>query len=113
MAPHVERALRSESIAVNTVMIMELAHFLVKSLGPVGGGEKLGLLRFPLTVYDLDYKGLLDSVEMLKRYSHLGVGGRDATILAMMRRRGVKRMLTHDEALKKVGGLEVIDPVTS
>ena len=107
----VERALRSEQIAVNTIIIMELAHFLIKNLGPVGGGEKLGVfLRFPLLISDLDYRSTLDSVEMLKRYSHLGVGGRDATILALMNRSGVKKIMTHDDALKKVEWVDAVDP---
>ena len=109
----VEKALKSEQIAVNTVIIMELAHFLIKNLGPVDGGEKLGVfLRFPLVISDFDYRNALDSVEMLKRYSHLGVGGRDATILATMSAAGVKRIMTHDEALKKVDWLQVVDPVS-
>jgi predicted nucleic acid-binding protein len=108
----VEKALKSEQIAINTVIIMELAHFLIKNLGPVDGGERLGLfLRFPLVINDFEYRSALDSVEMLKRYSHLGVGGRDATILALMSRIGAKKIMTHDEALKKIDWLEAIDPV--
>ena len=108
----VDRALSSEQIGVNTIVIMELAHFLVKNLGPVEGAEKLGLfLRFPLTISDFDYRAALDSVEMLKRYSHLGIGGRDATLLATMHRAGVKRIMTHDSALKRVDWLDVVDPV--
>jgi len=52
-------------------------------------------------------------MEMLKRYSHLGVGGRDATLLALMDRAKMKRMMTHDEALKRVDWLEVVDPLGS
>ena len=108
-----EKALKSERLAVNTIIVMEVAHFLIKNLGPVEGAEKLGVfLRFPLIVSDFDYRSALDSVEMLKRYSHLGVGGRDATILAMMRRAGSKKLMTHDEALKKVDWIEPVDPVT-
>ena len=108
----VERALRSEQIAINTIIIMELAHFLVKNLGPINGAEKLGLfLRFPLVISNFDYKGALDSVEMLKRHSHLGVGGRDATILALMSRAGIKKIMTHDDSLKKVEWVDAIDPV--
>lgn len=93
---------------------MELAHFLIKNLGPVNGGDKLGLfLRFPLVISDFDYRSALDSVEMLERQSQLGVGGRDATILALMKRAGVKRIMTHDESLKKVDWLEAIDPVAA
>ena len=81
----VEKALKSEQISVNTIIVMELAHFLVKSLGPLIGGEKLDqFLRFPLVITDFDYQHTLSAIEMLKKYSHLGLGGRDATLLAMM-----------------------------
>ena len=107
-----EKALKSEQISINTVIVMELAHFLVKSLGPPIGGEKLDqFLRFPLIVTDFDYQNALSSVDMLKKYSHLGIGGRDATLLAMIDGAGEKRIMTHDEALKKVDWLKPIDPV--
>jgi predicted nucleic acid-binding protein len=110
----VEKALKSEQVTINTIIIMELAHFLIKNLGPVDGGEKLGLfLRFPFVISDFYYKSALDSVEMLKRHSHLAVGGRDATVLALMNRAGIKKIITHDEALKKVDWLEASDPVTT
>jgi predicted nucleic acid-binding protein len=108
-----EKALKSEQIATNTIIIIEVAHFLIKNLGPVNGAEKLGLfLRFPLVVSDFDYRSSLDAVDMLKRYSHLGVGGRDATILALMSRAKIRTIMTHDDALKKVEWLEAIDPVS-
>ena len=110
----VERALKTEQIAVNAMIIMEVAHFLIKNLGPVSGGEKLGLfLRFPLVIADFDYRSSLDAMEMLKRYSHLGVGGRDATVLAHMGRAKISKIMTHDQALKKVDWLEVLDPISA
>lgn len=112
VASHVEKSLKSERIVINTVIVMELAHFLVKNLGPVDGGAKLGVfLGYPFSVVDLDYETALESVEMLKRYSHLGIGGRDATILAVMKRNGINRIMTHDDALKKVDWVEAVDPV--
>lgn len=93
---------------------MELSHFLIKSLGPIEGGEKMNFfLSFPLSIADLDYKAALGSIDELKRYSHLGVGGRDATILHFARKFGSKRMMTHDAALKKVDWLEIVDPIPS
>ena len=108
-----EKALKSEQIAASTIIIMEVAHFLIKNLGPVNGAEKLGLfLRFPLVMSDFDYRSSLDAIDMLKRYSHLGVGGRDATILALMSRAKIKTIMTHDEPLKKVEWVEAVDPVS-
>ena len=108
----VDRAIKSEQIVVNTVIVMELSHFLIKNLGPVRGGEKLAtILSYPLVVEALDYTAMLESIEQLKRYSHLGIGGRDATILAFMKRSSTKKIMTHDAALKKVDWLEVTDPI--
>lgn len=93
-------------------MVMEIAHFLIKSLGPLQGGEALGtFLSFPLTIVDFNYKMSLEAIEELKRYSHLGVGGRDSTILAFMRHLPSKKIMTHDKAFKKIDWLEVIDPI--
>jgi len=108
----VEKALQSEEIVLNTIIVMEVSHFLIKNLGPVVGGEKIQVfLGYPHLVADLDYKGALDSIEELKKHSHLGVGGRDSTVLAFMRRTKIKRIMTHDKALKGVEWLEVIDPI--
>ena len=107
-----DKAIRSEQISVNTVIVMELSHFLVKNLGPIHGGEKINtFLNYPLIVEDLDYSMMLESVEQLKRYSHLGIGGRDSTILALMKNSSTKKIMTHDTALKKIEWLEVTDPV--
>ncbi|HID91201.1 TPA: type II toxin-antitoxin system VapC family toxin [Candidatus Bathyarchaeota archaeon] len=108
----VQEALRSERVVINTVILMEVAHFLIKNLGPVIGRRKLDVfLRFPFTVVGLDYDLTLESIECLMEYSHLGIGGRDSTIIATMRRLGFKRIMTHDEALKRIDWLNVVDPV--
>ena len=91
---------------------MELSNFLIKNLGPIQGGEKLStFLNYPLIIEDLNYAMMLESVEQLKRYSHLGIGGRDATILALMKRLSTRKIITHDAALKKVEWLEITDPI--
>ena len=64
-----------------------------------------------LLLKNLDYKAVLGFIEELKRYSHLGVGGRDATILYFVRKSSSKKIMTHDSALKKVDWLEVVDPI--
>lgn len=108
----VAEALRSERIVVNTVIIMEVAHFLIKNLGPLIGKDKLDVfLSFPFTVLDLNYNVTLDAIEHLRSYSHLGIGGRDATLLATMRRLGFNKIMTHDESFKKLDWLEVLDPI--
>jgi len=111
VVPEVERALR-EGTLINTVVAMEVAHFLIKNLGSVLGKEKLDVfLSFPFTIDDLDSDLVKIAIDELCRYSHLGIGGRDATLLASMRRRRVNQIMTHDEALKKVPEIKAIDPI--
>lgn len=109
-----EKTLQSEGVIINTVIIFEVAHFLIRNLGPMIGGESLStFLRFPFTIVDLDYALTLRAIKLLKRYSQLGIGGRDATILATAEFLEINRILTHDEAFKRIEWLEVIDPITS
>jgi len=59
----VEEALRAEEIAINTVIIMEVAHFLIKNLGAEEGWRKLDVfLGFPFVIVDLTYDLALMSV---------------------------------------------------
>ncbi|MEM2864519.1 MAG: type II toxin-antitoxin system VapC family toxin, partial [Candidatus Bathyarchaeia archaeon] len=88
------------------------AHFLIKNLGALTGMEKVDLfLSFPFTVVDLTYDLTLKAIEYSTRYFHLGIGGRDATILATMEMLGLNRIMTHDKAFKKVDWLKVMDPI--
>lgn len=51
---HAEKALATGKIAINAVIIIEAARFLIKNLGPiVGGGKVNGLLGSPFTAVDL------------------------------------------------------------
>ena len=99
-------------VLVNTAIQMEVAHYLVKRLGAVAGGETADdFLSLPLTVDALDPPLVRDSVRLLLRYTDLGIGGRDATLLASMQRHRVVRLITHDATFRRVDGVEVVDPV--
>ena len=112
VAKAVENALAKEQILSNTVVIMEVSHFLVKNLGPRIGKEKLDiLLSFPMTIIDLDFSLMKKSIELLCDYSHTGIGGRDATLLAAMKNAKTDKIMTNDNAFKKIDWLDVLDPV--
>ena len=113
VVPDVKKALR-EGVLINTVVVMEVAHFLIKNLGPVLGREKLDVfLSFPMQVDELTLDLARGAADVLSKYSHLGIGGRDATLLASMHRKRVDGIMTHDEALKHVPDIKAIDPVKS
>ncbi|MFB0522730.1 MAG: type II toxin-antitoxin system VapC family toxin [Candidatus Bathyarchaeia archaeon] len=112
VADKVEAALTSQKIAINTVIIIEVAHFLIKNLGPMIGRNKLNLfLSFPFAVIDLDYDLTQKAIDLLAKYSHRGIGGRDATILATAETLSLNEIMTHDQAFKRVDWLKVIDPI--
>ena len=107
-----EEALHTEEVAINTVIIIEVAHFLIKSLGPILGKQKLKtFLSYAPIVAELTYVVALKTIDLLAEYSHLGIGGRDAAILASMKQLGTVKIMTHDEAFKRIPSIETADPI--
>ena len=108
----VENIIKKEKIISNSVIIIEVSHFLVKNLGSRIGKEKTDiLLSSPMLIIDLDFSLTKASIDMLCDYSHVGIGGRDATILATLKKTKTSKIITHDSAFKKIDWLDVIDPV--
>ena len=102
----------SQDIHINTVVLMEVGHFLIKNLGGVKGKEKLDqMLEYSFKMSELSYPTTVDSLEILSEEHHTGIGGRDSTILASMNEKGVEKLITHDQAFKRIEEIEVIDPV--
>ncbi|MFB6100787.1 MAG: type II toxin-antitoxin system VapC family toxin [Candidatus Nanohalobium sp.] len=102
-----------EEIRVNTVVLTEVSHFLVKNLGGVKGREKLDtMVEYPFKVTDLTYSLMDDSLDILSREHQTGIGGRDATIISAMKHEDEEKLVTHDQAFKKIQEIEVIDPVS-
>ena len=105
-----ERALEG-GVAINTVVEMEVAHYLIKSLGAQGKRKMDVFLSFPMEVVDFDQYLAKRSIELLAKFSQIGIGGRDATILAAMEELGIKKLMTHDRAFKRIDSIEVVDPI--
>lgn len=113
VAQKVDELIDSEKrLHTNTVILMEVGHFLIKNLGGVKGKEKLDeMLKYNFEISDLNYSTTKNSLEILGEEHHTGIGGRDATIIASMKEKEVEELITHDKAFRKVDGIEVIDPV--
>ena len=112
ISAYMDSILIKKEIVMNNLVVMELSHYLIKNIGPVKGKEKIRkFLEFPFIIEDFDYELLLESIEILSRYSHTGIGGRDATILATMKKLGIKQLLTHDRTFTKIDFIEVVDPI--
>ena len=99
------------SVAINTVVEMEVAHYLIKNLGAVGKRKMDVFLSFPMEIVDFNQDLAKRSIELLSRFSQTGIGGRDATIMASMEELGTKKLMTHDRAFKRIDTIEVMDPV--
>jgi len=111
VALFIESIMDEESIVMNNIVGLEVAHFLIKNLGAIQGKEKINtMLEYPFIIDDFDYDNLLDSINTLAKYTHTGIGGRDASIINTMRKKGIKKLVTHDKAFRKIDIIEVIDP---
>ncbi|MHA2028717.1 MAG: type II toxin-antitoxin system VapC family toxin [Candidatus Kariarchaeaceae archaeon] len=109
---HLDELFSNSKLAVNTVVVMEIAHYLIKNLGPIRGKEKVEkLLQSDLQIHDFSFAYMVGAINKLSEFSHTGIGGRDATILATMEELGTKRILSHDMAFKKIDTIVVEDPV--
>jgi len=108
---YLESTIKKEVIAINTVVIMEVAHFLVKNLGSMGKEKMEMFLDLPLKVIDFDYMQALASVKILAENSRSGIGGRDATLLAAMKEANTDKIVTNDSAFRGIKGIKLINPV--
>lgn len=70
-----------------------------------------------MKILDFDSKLLSESVDYLLNYGYEdGLGGRDATIIAVINSQGIDTLLSHDDAFKRLADrvtFKVIDPVSS
>ncbi len=107
-----EDFLEKEEVGLNTVIVIEVAHFLIRNLGVEQGKEKVEkFLELPLIVVDLDYKLLQNSLQLFYETAYSGIGGRDSTILATLKKLKTKRLFSHDTAFQKVSWIKVFDPI--
>ncbi len=105
-----EKALE-ERVAINAVIEMEVAHYLIKNLWLEGKRKMDTFLSYQMVVVNFDQYLARKSIEYLARYSQTGIGGRDATILASMEELEINTLMTHDRSFKRLDFIEVIDPV--
>jgi predicted nucleic acid-binding protein len=114
--PELEKIITSgEEILTNTIIWIEVVHYLYKiSKMPrrVLKERSKRLMRLStLTIEPFDLTALSSSIDKLAELWQKPIGGRDATIVAMMQDEGVNRIFTHDGGFKELEFLEVIDPI--
>lgn len=118
---HVKETLRntlkSREVIINTVIVMEVSHYLTRNLDEAKAREKVRTFinLHNMKVVDFDKALMTLSLEYLTRYAKSdGLGGRDSTILASLEMLKIETLFTHDkdlEALAKKLGVKIIDPI--
>lgn len=107
-----EREIRSGA-ASNTAVLIEVAHYF-RNLPKEEFWRRIDHLKNleTLDIVDLDLDLLDLSLKLLAEYSDRGIGGRDTTILAAMKRLKIDKLITHDDAFKGIPTIEAMDPIT-
>lgn len=110
----VREALAGESIFHNAVVALEVVHYLRNQHTEPDRAVETVLNLGSTVVSSVDRSAVERADKLLAEYPHVGIGGRDASLVAAMERNDVTELWTHDEGLKRLGGrldwLSVEDP---
>jgi len=113
-----EKIIQTEEILTSTIIWMEVAHYLYKVSKLPRYMLEQRIENFTrlstMTVAEFDLDLLYESLKLLSETWAYPIGGRDATILAMMRKKGIRKIFTHNKGfgeLAKQGIVEVLDPI--
>ncbi len=108
--------LRSEEIVCNTIVVLEVAHYIVRNFKKKDAQTKIeNIVNLRnIEIVDFERQMLTESLETLAAYAYsYGLGGRDSSVVATLKMRGISRIVTHDEVFKRLSnelGITVIDP---
>ena len=112
----VREIIKTQEIACNTVIVMEVAHYLVRHFTEKVARKKIEVFvnLINLEIADFNRNACNESVETLLAYAYNeGLGGRDASVIASMKLLNVKKIVSHDDIFRRLAKkleLEVIDP---
>jgi len=110
--------IKFEEIVCNTIVVMEVAHYLVRHFTEEDEANKkidyfINLRN--MKIADFNRQMMTETIETLIKHAYTdGLGGRDATLLATMNSQNIKKIISHDDIFKRLAGklmLEVIDPI--
>lgn len=106
-----EGILSTQGVAITSVILMEVAHYLYRQIPGKAGSLIDTFLTYPFQFYELDLKTVHHAIQILEQYALYGIGGRDATIIASMELSGIKYLMTNDKSFVNVKSIEVINPL--
>lgn len=109
----------NEQILLSSIIPLEVAHnlFKLKIKNKDLDEEQVEEMLLSLIslenchLIDVDQFLILQSIKILKKNVSLGIGGRDALILATMEHSNVKTIASHDKNILTLKRLKRIDPV--
>mgnify|MGYP001207992239 CR=1 FL=1 len=107
----------SEEIACSTIIVMEVAHYIVRHFDEKNARKKIDFFINLRNIHISDFNRhmMQESLESLLEHSYSdGLGGRDATIIATLKSQNIKRVITHDAVFKRLAAkltLHVTDPI--
>jgi len=107
----------SQEIVCNTIVVMEIAHYLVRHFREQDARSKIEhfIHLSNMRILDFDAKAMSESLGILLNYNYThGLGGRDSTIIASLNLHKIKTLMTHDDVFKRLSDethCNIIDPV--
>lgn len=101
--PAMREALGERPLFANAVVPLEVTHYLVKRHEDGGRLADRLLNLDALEVEAVDASMVARANELLQAHPQTGIGGRDASLVAAMDRRGVEELWTHDQGLGRLG----------
>jgi len=108
--------IKKEEIACNTIIVMEVAHYIVRHFAEKIARRKIELFvnLGNMQIADFNRQVLNQTIESLLAYGFCeGLGGRDATVIATMKLQNITKIASHDGVFKRLGEkleFEIIDP---
>ena len=109
---HFNKIYEQSKLAVNVVVLIEVMHYLVKRLGSELAKEKWTIFSsMDFIIGNLEFEELDSTFLALCKYSHTGIGGRDATIISFLESHQITKLCTHDKSFRKIPEVEIIDPI--
>ncbi len=111
------KIIKSEEIASNTIIVLEVAHYIVRHFAEKTARKKIDTfvnLR-NMNITDFTRQIMTQTLETLADHAYTqGLGGRDATVIATMKTQNITKIISHDNIFKRLSdklSLEVIDPI--
>jgi len=109
--------IKTDEIACNTIIVIEVAHYLVRHFPAKAALRKIEYFvnLENMKIVDFDRQMMMKALDSLVEYAYThGLGGRDATVIATLKKLRVKKLLSHDNIFKRLAAkleIEVVDPI--